>query len=86
MYIYHTLINALSAHMIHINLNMIFYTHVRAQSYKNNHKSIIRKNKKHTHYTPLNKGKKKTKMNRASALLSELLDTLYHSAVLIHRL
>ena len=29
MYIYHVLINALSAHMIHINLNMIFYTHVK---------------------------------------------------------
>ena len=28
MYIYYALINALSAHMIHINLNMIFYTHV----------------------------------------------------------
>ena len=30
MYIYHALINALSAHMIHINLNTIFYvyTHV----------------------------------------------------------
>ena len=28
MYIYHVLINALNAHMIHINLNMIFYTHV----------------------------------------------------------
>ena len=28
MYMYHALINALSAHMIHINLNMIFYTHV----------------------------------------------------------
>ena len=28
MYIYHALINALSAQMIHINLNMIFYTHV----------------------------------------------------------
>ena len=28
MYIYHALINALSAHKIHINLNMIFYTHV----------------------------------------------------------
>ena len=28
MYIYHALINALSAHMIHINRNMIFYTHV----------------------------------------------------------
>ena len=26
MYIYPALINALSAHMIHINLNMIFYT------------------------------------------------------------
>ena len=29
MYIYHALINALSAHMIHINLNTIFYTHVK---------------------------------------------------------
>ena len=28
MYTYHALINALSAHMIHINLNMILYTHV----------------------------------------------------------
>ena len=28
MYIYHALIFALSAHMIHINLNIIFYTHV----------------------------------------------------------
>ena len=28
MYIYHALINALSAHKIHINLNMIFYTHI----------------------------------------------------------
>ena len=28
MYIYHALFNTLSAHMTHINLNMIFYTHV----------------------------------------------------------
>ena len=28
MYIYYALINALSAHTIHINLNMIFYTQV----------------------------------------------------------
>ena len=27
MFLYHALINALSAHMIHINLNKIFYTH-----------------------------------------------------------
>ena len=29
MYIYQALINALSAHMIRINLNVIFYTHVK---------------------------------------------------------
>ena len=34
MYIYHALINALSAHMRHINLNMIFYTHVEHSSTK----------------------------------------------------
>ena len=28
MYIYHALINALSTHMIHVNLNTIFCTHV----------------------------------------------------------
>ena len=28
MYIYYALVNVLSTHMIHINLNMIFYTHV----------------------------------------------------------
>ena len=28
IYIYHALINALGAHMIHIDLNMIFYTYV----------------------------------------------------------
>ena len=28
MYIYHALINTLSAHMIHINLNTIFYAHL----------------------------------------------------------
>ena len=29
MYIYHALINALSAHMLNINLNMILCTHVQ---------------------------------------------------------
>ena len=29
MYIYHALINALSTHMMHINLNVIFCTHVK---------------------------------------------------------
>jgi len=53
MYIYHVFINALSAHMIHINLNMIFYTHVEhsptktidIKYYKNTTKTL------HTHTT-----------------------------------
>ena len=43
MYIYHALINVLCAYMIHINLNMIFYTPVA-------HSPTKRKNK-HTHHT-----------------------------------
>ena len=39
MYIYHALIHALSAHMIHINLNMIFYTHGK-QSYRNSLRKV----------------------------------------------
>ena len=34
MYIYHALLNALSAHMIHINLNTIFCTHVENRATK----------------------------------------------------
>ena len=38
---YHALTNALSAHMIQINLNMTLYTHVQ-QSYQNNlHKALF---------------------------------------------
>ena len=37
MYIYHALINAMSAHMIHINLNVIFYTHVEHSPTKTTH-------------------------------------------------
>ena len=36
MYIYRVLINALSAHIIDINLNMIFYTHAEHSPIKNN--------------------------------------------------
>ena len=35
MYIYCALINALSAHMIHINLNMILYKHAEHSPVKN---------------------------------------------------
>ena len=37
MYIYHALISVLSAHMIHININMIFYTHVEHSPTKTTH-------------------------------------------------
>ena len=46
MYIYHVL-NALSSHMIHINLNMIFYTHVEHSPTKQPTQSKIRKGNAH---------------------------------------
>ena len=41
MYIYHALINALSAHMIPVNLNMIFYTHVEHIPTKNDLNKVL---------------------------------------------
>ena len=56
MYIYHALINALSTHMIWINLNMIFYTHVELSptrtiyiKYCKLKKEKEKKHYKHTH-------------------------------------
>ena len=46
MYIYHALINALSAHVIHINLNMIFYTHVEHSPTKIIYIIILKKQRK----------------------------------------
>ena len=57
MYIYHALINALSAHMIHINLNMIFYTHVKHSPTKTIYIKYYLKNKeKKTHYKHAHRG------------------------------
>ena len=41
MYIYCTLINTLSTHMIHIYLNMVFYTHVEHSPIKNNLRKVF---------------------------------------------
>ena len=53
MYIYHALINALSAHMIYIDLNMIFFTHVEHSPTKTIYIKYYTKKKrmhfKHTH-------------------------------------
>ena len=49
MYIYHVLINTLSAHMIHINLNMIFYTYVEHSPTKTIY--IKYYTEKHIHHT-----------------------------------
>ena len=52
MYIYHAFINALSAHMIHINLNVIFYTHAEHSSTKTIYiKYYTKKKKKKKTYT-----------------------------------
>ena len=44
IYSYHALINTLSAHIIHINLNTIFYTHVEDSPTK-----LIKALYEHTH-------------------------------------
>ena len=51
MYIYHELINALSAHIIHINLNTIFYTYVEDSPSKTNYIRHLYGNT-HTHPPP----------------------------------
>ena len=50
MYIYHALINALSAHMIHIHLDMIFYTHVEQSYQKKKKDSCIRMGSDEIHF------------------------------------
>ena len=50
MYIYHALIKALNAHMILINLNMIFYTHVEHSPTKTIYIKYYKKIYKKTHY------------------------------------
>ena len=60
MYIYHhALIKALSAHMIRINLNMIFYTHVEHSPTKTIHIKYYLKKQNNN-----NKKKKKKKKKR----------------------
>ena len=48
MYTYRALINALSVHAIHINLNKIFYSHVTHSPIKNNLHKVVCGNT-HTH-------------------------------------
>ena len=48
IYIYHALINVLSTHMIHINLNTIFYTHVEHSPTKTIYIKYYTKNKTKT--------------------------------------
>ena len=55
MYIYCMLINTLSAHIVHINLNIIFYTHVEHSPIKNNlHKVLYGNTHTHIHTQKMN--------------------------------
>ena len=51
MYIYHALINALSAHMIHINFNTIFYAHVEHSPTKTIYIEYYMEKQTHTLHT-----------------------------------
>ena len=48
MYIYHALINILSVHMIHINLNTIFYTHIEQSPTKTIYTKYYMEKQTHT--------------------------------------
>ena len=49
MYIYHALVNALSAHMIHIKRNTMFYTHVEHSPTKTVYIRYYMETHTHTH-------------------------------------
>ena len=49
MYIYHALIDALGTHMMHINLNTIFYIHVEHSPTKTIYVKYCMKTHTHTH-------------------------------------
>ena len=49
MYIYHALIDALTAHMIHINLNTVFHTHVELSPTKKTDIRYYMETHTHTH-------------------------------------
>ena len=49
MYIYHALINALSAHMIHINLQTILCTHVENRATKTTYVKYYMEKQTHKH-------------------------------------
>ena len=75
MYIYYALINALSAHMIHINLNMIFYTHVEHSPTKTIYIKYYLKLKLKSHYKHINNDRKKESLK-----LSKLNGTQLHDS------
>ena len=78
MYNYHALINALSAHMIHINLNMIFYTHVEHSPTKTIYIKYYTEKQMNTHYTH-------THTHTHTAMNSNVYDTdLYCTCLLVH--
>ena len=51
MYIYHALINALSAHIIYINLNIMFYTYVEHSPTKTIYMKYYTEKQTNTHIT-----------------------------------
>ena len=75
MYIYRALVNALSAHMIHINLNTIFYTHIEHSPAK----TTLTKDHMERQMTPSH-----TRTHTQTTVNLNLYDTdLYHASYLL---
>ena len=69
MYIYLALINALSAHIIQFNLNMIFYTNLEHSLTKNNLHKVLYGNT-HTHTQSVNSNVHDTDQYHTSYMLN----------------
>ena len=67
MYIYCALINAVSSHIIHINLNMIFYTHVEHSRIKFFYIKYYTETRTHTQLRASLPGGRNSSVVRASA-------------------
>ena len=87
MYIYHALINSLSAHMIHINLNTIFCTHIGHSPTKTVSIRYYMETHTHTHFRwnsataamPLANGCGSTGQNQAALYIFSRLRKILNS-------
>ena len=84
MYIYHSLINDLNAYMMHVNLNMMFYTHVEHSPTKTIYIKYYTKTKQNTTYNNNNNNNNKNNNNKNKNALDTHTHTHTHTHTQTH--